>query len=154
MEMEMRMPDLATTGSPIKVLRWLVSVGQTVQRGQPLLEVETDKAVMQVESVISGCLSSVSAIEGEEVAAGNPIASFATDKPEVAPAARLPGKNPITTDTASDRSAVRDRTPAFTGQRVVLRGTVGLARNAASSPRPPDRFSSPGPSSSAFLSGW
>ena len=60
MDVAMKMPDLATTGSPIKVLRWLVAAGQQVRRGEPLLEVETDKAVMQVESVVSGRLSSVS----------------------------------------------------------------------------------------------
>jgi len=43
MDVEMRMPDLATTGSPIKVLRWLVDVGQSVRRGEPLLEVETEQ---------------------------------------------------------------------------------------------------------------
>ncbi len=59
-----RMPDLATTGSPIKVLRWLVDVGQSVRRGEPLLEVETDKAVMQVESVVGGRLSSGGPADG------------------------------------------------------------------------------------------
>ncbi|MFI5358345.1 MAG: lipoyl domain-containing protein, partial [Opitutales bacterium] len=36
------MPDLATTDSEIKVIRWLVTIGQPIQRGQALLEVETD----------------------------------------------------------------------------------------------------------------
>jgi pyruvate dehydrogenase E2 component (dihydrolipoamide acetyltransferase) len=74
------MPDLATTGSSIKVLRWLVGVGQTVRRGEPLLEVETDKAVMQVESVVSGLISALSAGEGDLVEAGRTIAVFETDK--------------------------------------------------------------------------
>ncbi len=117
METVMKMPDLATTGSPIKVLRWLVAVGQTVERGQPLLEVETDKAVMEVESLVSGHLHSVSASEGQEVEAGNPIAIFATDRPEAALAARHAEKNPVTTDTAMARSDVRDRHLAAAGQR-------------------------------------
>ena len=61
MEVTMKMPDLATTGSPIKVVRWLVGVGQQVERGEALLEVETDKAVMVVESVVTGRLSSIAA---------------------------------------------------------------------------------------------
>jgi pyruvate dehydrogenase E2 component (dihydrolipoamide acetyltransferase) len=84
MDFEMRMPDLATTGSPIKVVRWLVTEGQAVRRGEPLLEVETDKAVMQVESVVSGVLSSLSAREGDEVEAGKTIAILETDSPGVA----------------------------------------------------------------------
>ena len=48
MKFEMRMPDLATTGSPIKVLNWLVEIGAPVKRGQAVVEVETDKATMEV----------------------------------------------------------------------------------------------------------
>ena len=81
MDFEMKMPDLATTGSPIKVVRWLVERGPArPPRRAVILEVETDKAVMQVESVVSGRLSSVSAREGDEVEAGKPIAIFETSQ--------------------------------------------------------------------------
>jgi pyruvate/2-oxoglutarate dehydrogenase complex dihydrolipoamide acyltransferase (E2) component len=115
MDVEMRMPDLATTGSPIKVLRWLVDVGQSVRRGEPLLEVETDKVVMQVESVISGCLSSVSASGGDEVEAGKTIAIFETDRAGVA--VRVQETSPATSETAPDPPAARDRDPADAGRR-------------------------------------
>ncbi len=117
MDVEMRMPDLATTGSPIKVLRWLVAVGQSVRRGEPLLEVETDKAVMQVESVISGRLSSVSAGEGDEVEAGKTIALFATDSAVVGVAVRAQETSPATSETAPEPPAARDRDPAAAGRR-------------------------------------
>ena len=48
MKFEMRMPDLATTDSPVKVLNWLVEIGAPVKRGQAVVEVETDKATMEV----------------------------------------------------------------------------------------------------------
>ena len=45
------MPDLsATEGSDILVRRWLVAVGARIKRGEPLVEVETDKATTEVES--------------------------------------------------------------------------------------------------------
>jgi len=70
------MPDLATTeGSDIAVVRWLVGVGETVQRGQALLEVETDKATMEVESVASGVLKAIHAAPKEKVAVGAHIAT-------------------------------------------------------------------------------
>jgi pyruvate dehydrogenase E2 component (dihydrolipoamide acetyltransferase) len=96
MEVAMKMPDLATTGSPIKVVRWLVDVGQQVERGEALLEVETDKAVMVVESVVTGRLSSVAreAAAGEEVSAGQTIAMFESERAavpsEAGPAAAVP----------------------------------------------------------------
>jgi|SRR5208337_3269689 pyruvate dehydrogenase E2 component (dihydrolipoamide acetyltransferase) len=117
MDVEMRMPDLATTGSPIKVLRWLVDVGQSVRRGEPLLEVETDKAVMQVESVISGCLSSVSAGEGDEVEAGKPIAIFETDRAGAAVAVGVEEARPATSETAPPPPVARIRDFAGAGRR-------------------------------------
>lgn len=56
MEIEVKMPDLSTTEGEVKVIKWLVEVGQKVERGQPLLEVETDKATMEMESLASGIL--------------------------------------------------------------------------------------------------
>jgi len=114
MDVEMRMPDLATAGSPIKVVRWLVDVGQSVRRGEPLLEVETDKAVMQVESVISGRLSSVSAGAGDEVEAGKTIAIFKTDGAGVA--IRVQETSPAASETAPDSPAARG-VPADAGRR-------------------------------------
>ena len=50
MRIDVKMPDLsATEGSDILVKRWLVTKGARVKRGQPLLEVETDKATTEVE---------------------------------------------------------------------------------------------------------
>ena len=40
MRFEMKMPDLATTDSEIRIARWLVETGQKVERGQPVVEVE------------------------------------------------------------------------------------------------------------------
>ena len=79
MEVKMKMPDLSTTeGSEIAVTRWLVEVGQPVKRGQPLLEVETDKAVQEVESIATGTLQAVHVQAGEKVEVGHIIATIQT----------------------------------------------------------------------------
>ena len=51
MDVVMRLPDVATTGSAVTVVRWLVDVGEPVRRGQPLLEIMTDKAVVQLDQM-------------------------------------------------------------------------------------------------------
>ena len=56
MKHEMKMPDLATTGSVIRITRWLKQSGQAVKRGDILLDVETDKSAMEVESTVTGTL--------------------------------------------------------------------------------------------------
>ena len=74
MTFELKMPDLSTTGSPIKVLRWLVAVGDFVERGQALLDVETDKATMEVEALNSGKLLEQLVSAGQEASAGEVLA--------------------------------------------------------------------------------
>ena len=70
------MPDLTTNDSPIRIVRWIARPGDTVERGQPLLEAETDKATMEVESAVSGRLDQVLCEADEEVSVGQVIAVF------------------------------------------------------------------------------
>jgi TPP-dependent pyruvate/acetoin dehydrogenase alpha subunit len=72
--MNLKMPDLSTTGSPIQVIRWLVEVGEFVERGQAVVEVETDKATMEVEALGSGTLLKQLVPVGSEASAGDVLA--------------------------------------------------------------------------------
>ena len=75
------MPDLSTTGSPMKVIRWLVAVGESVERSQALLEVETDKATMEVEALNPGILLKQIVQAGQEASAGDLLALLGTEAP-------------------------------------------------------------------------
>ena len=79
MEMPMRMPDLGTVDDTIKVVRWLAEVGQPVRRGEPLLEIETDKSIMELESTCTGTLQTINVSAGAEAAAGEVIATFTVE---------------------------------------------------------------------------
>lgn len=81
MRYAMKMPDLAATESEIRIARWVVEVGQAVRRGEPLLEIETDKATMDVESPVSGTLLEVRAAAGSDVAVGTVIALLDVEGP-------------------------------------------------------------------------
>ena len=83
--MNLRMPDLSTTGSPIKVVRWLVAVGDPIERGQAVLEVETDKATMEVEALSSGTLVQQLVAVGIEASAGDVLAVIGEAEPDSAP---------------------------------------------------------------------
>ncbi|MBV8587381.1 MAG: hypothetical protein JO308_13920 [Verrucomicrobia bacterium] len=74
MKFELKMPDLSTTGSPLKIVRWLVAVGDPVERGQAVLEVETDKATMEVEALNAGQLLQQLLPVGQEASAGEVVA--------------------------------------------------------------------------------
>lgn len=78
MNIDIKMPDLATTADSVTLLRWYIAPGESVKLGQPLLEIETDKATMEVESVAEGVLAAVFAQPGEVVPVGQVIATIAT----------------------------------------------------------------------------
>ncbi len=84
MDVVMRMPDVATVDDTVKLVRWLVDVGRPVRRGDALVEVETDKAILTIESAITGTLRATSAAAGDEVATGQEIATFDVDEAIVA----------------------------------------------------------------------
>jgi len=68
------MPALELAQETGKVLRWLKTPGDSVRKGEPLVEIETDKVVTEIEAPESGILGDVSAREGDVVPVGQTIA--------------------------------------------------------------------------------
>ncbi len=62
----------------VRILRWLKTTGDTVHKGEPLLEVETDKVNVEVEAPGDGILSQVNAQEGEFIKFGVVVAVIET----------------------------------------------------------------------------
>ena len=56
---EVKMPNLGTTTNDIRLMRWLKQENDFVKRGEMLFEIETDKAVMEVESYLVGYLKKI-----------------------------------------------------------------------------------------------
>src|SRR5690349_9022590 len=68
------LPDLGQTTGEAKILKWQRNLGEKVESGDPLIEVETDKATMDVESYAGGYLREMLVHEGDVVSALLPIA--------------------------------------------------------------------------------
>lgn len=66
--------DLTSEGGT--VVRWLKQAGEAVKAGEPLVEVETEKAVMEVEASVSGVLTDLLVSTGDEVKHGQQMASI------------------------------------------------------------------------------
>ncbi|OYT49688.1 hypothetical protein B6U79_01345 [Candidatus Bathyarchaeota archaeon ex4484_231] len=71
---EVIMPKMGQTMEKGKIIKWLKKEGEKVRRGEPLLEIETDKTTIEVEARGSGILRKILAQEGEEVPIATPIA--------------------------------------------------------------------------------
>jgi pyruvate dehydrogenase E2 component (dihydrolipoamide acetyltransferase) len=68
------MPALEMAQETGRLISWLKKEGESVAKGEPLLEVETDKAVMEIESPRDGVLAGIKVQAGTEVPVGRTIA--------------------------------------------------------------------------------
>ena len=135
---EFRMPALGADMTEGTVTRWLVKPGDRVRRGDIVVEIETDKAAMEVEIFQAGVIGSLLVPEGERVAVGTPLALLETAEAEVAvvepkptpqvPPAPVP---PLTVETVSPAvtpptPVVEHPAPRATPTARALAGELGI----------------------------
>ena len=70
------MPDLGEGLEEGRIVRWLVAAGDTVRLNQPLVEVETAKAVVEVPSPFAGRVVTLHGSEDDDVPVGGPLVTF------------------------------------------------------------------------------
>ena len=85
MTVEFRLPDVGEGVAEGEIVQWLVAPGDTVSEDQPVAEVETDKAVVEVPSPVNGTVGELRAEAGEVVPVGEVIITFeeADGEPDV-----------------------------------------------------------------------
>jgi pyruvate dehydrogenase E2 component (dihydrolipoamide acetyltransferase) len=98
---EITMPRLSDSMEEGTILKWLVSEGDEVKRGQPIAEIETDKANMTYEADTDGTVSELVANEGDTLAVGEVIARIGDDD----------SGSPLTVDRDQDEPEQRDEGP-------------------------------------------
>jgi pyruvate/2-oxoglutarate dehydrogenase complex dihydrolipoamide acyltransferase (E2) component len=65
---DVRLPQYAMTMHEATLVRWLKEVGDRVEEGEPIAEVETDKMTVELEAPQSGVLTALEALPGQTVA--------------------------------------------------------------------------------------
>ncbi len=100
------MPALEMAQETGKLIAWRKKEGDRVTKGEPLLEIETDKAVLEVEAPADGILAGIAATAGSDIPVGQTIAWI------VAPGEKPPAEDgPARTTTASaTRSGLQGKT--------------------------------------------
>lgn len=107
------MPALGVAQETGKLVRWLKAEGEPVERGEPLMEVETDKATVEIEAPASGTLAGVTAQPGDEVPVGRPIATI------LAPGEKAPARLAAAAAKEAPPAATpRGAAPQFLARRV------------------------------------
>lgn len=74
MSTELTMPMLGEVMEEGTIACWLVEEGQSVDKGEMILEIETDKSVFEIESPASGVVSKLLVSEGDTVPINTPLA--------------------------------------------------------------------------------
>jgi pyruvate dehydrogenase E2 component (dihydrolipoamide acetyltransferase) len=86
------LPDLGEGLHDAEIVEWHVKPGDSVASGQPLVSVETDKAVVDIPSPQSGTIAQIHGATGEHLAVGAPLVEFADGTTDAgALVGRLPG---------------------------------------------------------------
>jgi len=79
MPYDVKLPDIGEGIAEGEIVRWLVKAGEAVREDQPLVEVMTDKASVEIPSPRTGTIAALHAEEGQMVAVGSVIISIAVE---------------------------------------------------------------------------
>ena len=116
MSSEVKLPRLGQGMEAGTIVKWLKSEGDRVEKGEPLFEVDTDKATQEVEAEASGVLLKI-AVESGEVPVGETIAvigeageTVAVEAPAEQPAAAPAPPEPAVAEPAMSGGSRRDET--------------------------------------------
>ena len=82
---EFKLPDLGENIEGGEVVSIMVSLGDHLQENQPVVELETDKAVVEVPSSVDGKVSEIKIKEGDTVSVGQSLITVETEMKEIAP---------------------------------------------------------------------
>ncbi len=114
---ELKLPELGENVTSADVLRVLVSAGETVTKDQPVLELETDKATVEVPSTVTGVVQEVKVKPGDKVKTGQVILTVGDDRAGQQVKADKPAAGAATGSSAkakktSSEPAAKDVPPA------------------------------------------
>ena len=130
---DFRLPDLGEGLTEGEILQWMVQVGDTVTLNQPIVEVETAKAAVEVPSPYAGLVTKIHHEAGATVDVGAPIITFDTD-PSAGPLEQAAGNaaagafaNPVESAAPKGVSVVGDPT---VGELVPSRREPGQEQGA------------------------
>ena len=110
-----RLPDLGEGLTEAEIVAWRVAPGDTVALNQILVEVETEKAVVELPSPFAGTVAELLAAPGETVAVGSPLISIETGAEAGGGAETATAAPTSTAPTATAADGATERVPMLVG---------------------------------------
>ena len=119
------MPALEMAHETGKLIAWRKNEGDRVTKGEPLLEVETDKAVLEVEAPADGILAGITAAAGADIPVGKTIAWIVA-----------PGEKPPTeSESSTSAPAARGKTESHAAPMTATAPELSAVQGARVSPK-------------------
>ncbi|WP_024448657.1 dihydrolipoamide acetyltransferase family protein [Mycolicibacterium iranicum] len=114
-----RMPEVLANATEATIQTWLVSVGQQISVGDPIAEIETDKAVVEYAAEVEGVLTRLLADPGTPITVGDPIAVVTApgETDEVDADVRDPESGAPVIEKVAERAEVSVQAPASSNGR-------------------------------------
>ncbi len=112
MAYDVKLPDIGEGVAEGEIVRWLVKAGDAVKEDQPLVEVMTDKASVEIPSPRTGRIEALHAEEGAMVPVGTVIVSIAVEGEAAAAPAAAPAHAPPAAVSAPAAAAAPSAAPA------------------------------------------
>jgi pyruvate dehydrogenase E2 component (dihydrolipoamide acetyltransferase) len=131
---EFKLPELGENISQGDLVRLMIAPGSKVSEGQPVMELETDKAVVEVPSSVSGVVKEVKVKEGEKLKVGQVIFT-------------LEGGAPAPAETTRTRNAPVEHVSGQHGARLAFQAAIRAEGKTEEQALPPDQ---PQPSAPVF----
>lgn len=126
MAREFRLPDIGEGLTEAEIVRWLVAVGDEIVADQPIVEVETDKAVVEIPSPFAGVVVSLGGGEGEVIEVGAVLITVG-EPGESTPPLSAPevAEEPSYDEPSYDEEPVPAFEPEETREPLPIVGTLG-----------------------------
>ncbi|MDA1044677.1 MAG: 2-oxo acid dehydrogenase subunit E2 [Verrucomicrobia bacterium] len=112
MPVEFKLPELGENIETIQVVKVLVAKGDTVSIDQPLLELETGKATLELPSTVAGVIDSIHVKEGDELSVGALVLTLSSAAPEPAAAAPATAAPAPAAPATAAPAPIPEETPA------------------------------------------
>ncbi len=125
MEFEFKLPDLGEGIAEAEIRGWLVEEGEQIEEHQPVVEVETDKAVVELPSPRAGKVIKYHHLEGEIVNVGEVLLTIEHDDEDRRPSYGIVGELPEATESSTEEES---NTPAPAEEISALPSVRELAR--------------------------
>jgi pyruvate dehydrogenase E2 component (dihydrolipoamide acetyltransferase) len=123
---EFKLPELGENISQGDLVRLMIAPGTKVSEGQPVMELETDKAVVEVPSSVTGIVKEVKVKEGEKIKVGQVIFT-------------LEGGAPAKAEATRARNAPVEHVTGQTGARLAFQAAIRAEGKTEEQALPPDQ---------------